>query len=305
MSAPTIIAGPCVVQFNSQSYYSEGDVTVNLRRNTFNVVTAAFGTVDTRLSDQLCEISFKPVGALDAVAKYLPYAATQVGQLLINPASPKTVVVWGRDGVKTTWSNGFISKLPEFTLSATKTAVGDMTITCFADPTKALDAADAWNATASAALADTTFDETKIVTPLYKCTWGTTFVDLESEDGFTFAVAMSTAVKKVDNYGNVNALLTDLVTTVRFKPAGKTLAQIYTALKLQNTGATVPGQSVAQSDDLVIAASPYTFTLAKAGLVGSAENYGLQSLRHGELMFANRKTWTTGAMNAPFTVAFS
>jgi hypothetical protein len=305
MPAPTIIAGPAVIQFNSQSYYSEGDVTVAVRRNTFNVSTSHAGVVDTRLADQLVEISFKPVGALDAVAKYLPYAVTAIGTQLINQSSPKAVVVWGKDGVKTTWGSGFISKLPAFTLSATKPAVGDMAITVFGDPTKALTAADAWNAVASASLADTTFDETKLVTPQYKATWGTTFVDIESEDGFTFEVAMAMAVRKVDNYGNVNATLTDLVTTARFKPVGKTLAQIYTAMKLQDTGAILPGQSLTTADDLVISASPYVFTLAKAGIAGSAENYGLSNLRHGELLFVNKKTWTSGTINAPFTVAFS
>ena len=305
MSAPTIIAGPAVVIFNSNTYYTEGDVTVAVKRNTFNVASSIAGQIDTRLQDQLVEISFKPVGALDVVAKYLPYAVTAIGSFLIDQATPKSVVVWGKDGVKTTWGSGFISKLPSFTLSATKPAQGDMALTVFGNPTKALTAADAWNAVASASLADTTFDETKIVTPAYKATWGSTFVDIESEDGFSFEVAMSTAVKRVDNYGNVNALLTDLVTTARFKPVGKTLAQIYTAMKLQDTSAIVPGASLATADDLVISASPYSFTLAKAGIAASAENYGVSALRHGELLFVNKKTWTSGTINAPFTVAFT
>lgn len=305
MSYPTIIAGPAVVTFNGNSYYTEGDVTVGLKRNTFNVASAIAGVIDTRLSDQLVEISFKPVGALDVVAKYLPYAVGQIGSLLINPAALKPVVVWGKDGVKTTWASGFVSKLPAFTLSSQKTAQGDMTLTALADPTKTLVDAAAWNAITTAALVDATFDETKIVTPLYKATLGAVFVDLESEDGFTFEVAMSMQLKKVDNYGNVNALLTDLITTARFKPVGKTLAEITTAVRLQGASAVQPGQSLSSADDLVISAAPYVFTLAKAGIAASAENYGLQQLRHGELMFVNRKTWTAGAINAPFTVAFT
>jgi hypothetical protein len=122
MSAPTIIAGPAVIQFNGQSYYSEGDIAVNHKRETWNVATSAFGTIDTRLAAQMAEVSFKPVGALDVVTKYIPFAATAVGSLLINPASLKPVTIWAADGTKTVWANGFISKLPAFTLSATKMA---------------------------------------------------------------------------------------------------------------------------------------------------------------------------------------
>lgn len=305
MAAPIIIAGPAVLQFDGQSYYSEGDIVINHKRETFNVVTANFGTVDTRLVAQMSEVSFKPVGALDVVAKYIKYAATQVGSLLIDQTTPKTLIVWGRDGVKTTWKNAFISKLPSFTLSATKTALGEMALTVFADPTTTLVNAAAWNSIAAAALADTTFDETKIVTPQYKATYGAVFVNLESEDGFTFEPVISLSMKKVDNYGYLNALLTDLTYAARFKPVGMTEAQLWAAIALQGASAIVPGASVTTADDLVIAAGAVSFTLAKAGAVSAVTQYGLEPLRMGELAFVNRKTFTAGAMNAPITVAFA
>lgn len=306
MSAPTIIAGPAIITHNSRTYYTESDIVVSHSRETFNVVTALAGTIDERLVSQMAEIKFKPVGALDVVAKYLPYAASQIGTMLINQASPKTVVIWGADGVKQTWANGFVSALPTFILSATKTAIAsEMTITVFGDPTVALDAAAAWVTTASAALADTSFDETKIVTPQYTATWGTTFTAIESEDGFTVEPVMTTSVKKVDNWGNLNAMLTDLTVGVRFKPVGITEASMWSALALQNTGAKKPGQSLSSADDLVISGGSITFTQAKAGMKSAVAQYGLQPLRLGEVVFVNRKTWTTGAINALFTMAFS
>jgi hypothetical protein len=86
---------------------------------------------------------------------------------------------------------------------------------------------------------------------------------------------------------------------------GLTEAELWAALKLQDTTAIVPGASVAGSDDLVIAAGAVSFTLAKAGIVSAVTQYGLETLRLGEVAFVNRKTFTTGAMNAPITVAFS
>ncbi len=307
MSAPQIIAGPAVIQFNGNSYYTENDIALNDNPETFKVVSSIAGTIDERLIANAIEINFKPVGALDVVAKYLPYAVTQIGSLLINQASPKAVTIWGADGIKTVWANGFISKLPAFTLAATKTAIEPMAIMCFGDPTKTLVDAAAWNTITSAALADTTFDETKIVTPQYLATWGaiTGFVAVESEDGFTFEVAMGLAMKKVANWGNVNAMLTDLTVSARFKPVGPTEANLWAARNLQGSGAVKPGMSLSTSNDLVISASPYTFTMPKAGIMRNTTQYGLTPLRHGELAFVNRKTWTGGSINALFTVAFS
>src|SRR5581483_2370813 len=219
-----------------------------------------------RLASQLGELTFKPVGALDVVAKYLPYAATQVGAMLVNQAAPLPVVVWGKDGVKQTWANGFISKLPAFTLSATKTPIGSMTITVLGDPTKTLTDAAAWLVSSSAALADITFDETKLLTPNYTATWGaiTGFVAVESEDGFTFETAITVQQHNVDNWGVVNAILTDLITTVRFKPVGPTEANIWAAMNLQGASAVKPGMSVTTTSDLVITGGSVVFTLAKA-----------------------------------------
>lgn len=305
MSAPTIIAGPAIVTFNSQTYYSESDIVVNFKRDTFAVKTSLHGTVDTRLTSAMAEITFKPVGALDTVAKYIAYAATQVGSMLIDQTTPKTVVIWGKDGKKMTWASGFISKLPSFDLSATKTAIGSMTITCFASPSVALTNAAAWNTAASASLADTSFDETKILTGAYTAALGSVFTGLASEDGFTFEPIMSVSMKRVDNFGYVNALLNDLTYAVRFKPVGLTEAELWAALKLQDTSAIVPGASVCSADDLVISAGAVSFTLADAGIVSAVTQYGLESLRLGEVAFVNRKTFTTGVMNAPITVAFT
>lgn len=301
---PTIIAGPAIIQHNGQTYYTEGDITLNLNRETFNVVTALAGTIDERLVSQLVEIRFKPVGALDVVAKYLPYAATQIGSLLIDQTTPKSVVIWAKDGVKTTWANGFVSALPSFTLSPTATAIGEMTITVLDDPTEEPTDAAAWNAITSAALADTSFDETKILTPRYTAEWGS-FADIESEAGFTFEPVMSISPKRVANYGNVNFMLTDLVVGARFVPTNLTEAEIWQLLRLQDSGALLPGQSLGSTDDLVISGGGVSFTLAQCGPKTAVTQYGLEPLRQGEVVFVSRKKWTAGTLQALFTIAFS
>ncbi len=307
MSAPQIIAGPAVIQFGGNSYYSEGDITLNLNRETFNVVTAMGGKIDERLVAQMVEVKFKCAGALDTVAKYLPYVVASIGKLLINQASPTPLTIWGLDGVKNIWSNAFISALPKFTLAANKSALGDMTITALGDPTKTLVDAAAWNTISSAALTDATFDDTKLVTSAYTAAWGgSPFASMVAEDDFSFEPVIGIAMKKVANYGNVNAMLTDLTVGCRFKPANLTEAQMWTLLNLQGSGAIQPGMSVSGgSTSLVITGGTATFTMPNAGPKSAATAYGLAPLRQGEVLFVNRKTWTAGVVNAPLTIAFS
>lgn len=306
MSAPLIIAGPAIVQFNAQTYYTEGDVTVAHTRETFAVASSMHGTLREHLVAQAVRVSFKPVGALDVVAKYLAHAVTAVGTLLIDPAAPKSVVVWGRDGRKTTWGAGFISKLPNFNLSAVATAIGDMEITALGNPTKDLDAVDAWHAFASAALADVTFDETKIVTPRYLATWGTALVDCESEAGFTIEPAIGVSLKNVANWGYVNAILSDLTLAARFVPVGIDEDDLWAALALQGASAILPGESLSKAgEDLVIEGGAVSFTLHKAGPKSATTRYGLEPLRVGEVAFVTSRTFTAGAANPLWTVAFS
>lgn len=307
MGAPTIIAGPAIIQHNGQTYYTEGDITLNHNRETFAIVSSLGGEIDTRLISQMVEISFKPVGALDVVAKYLPYALTQIGTFLFTPTALKDVVVWAKDGTKTTWKNGAITKLPAFDLAATKSALGDMTLTVLGDPTKEATDEAAWNAIATEALVDATFDETKIITGRYTAAYGAApYAAMESEDGFRFEVALKLSAKKVANYGVVNMILSDITAVARFKPVGLTEAQLWTLMSLQGANAILPGQSVTKANkDLVITAAPVSFTLHKAGPISAVTQYGLEPLRFGEVAFAARKTWTTGAVNPLFTIAFA
>jgi hypothetical protein len=303
---PQIIAGPAVVAFGGHVYYTEGDIIVALARETFLVQTALHGTIDERLVSQMATISFKPVGALDVVAKYLPYAAAQIGTLLIDQESPDTVVIWAKDGRKTTWGAGFVSQLPAFTLSATATAVGDMQLTVLGDPTADATDPDAWNAFTTAALDDASFDETQIVTPRWIANWGDLLENIESEAGFSVETAMGFNLKRVDNHGNVNALLTDLTVGCRFIPVGIDEDDLWDAIALQGADALQPGESLTKAnEDLIITGGSASFTLHKAGPKDATTRYGLEPLRIGEVAFVTRRTATAGVLNPLFTISFS
>lgn len=308
MSAPTIIAGPAIVQLGSNTYYSEGDITVALKRNTWSPQTSIAGAIDTRLKSQMVEISFTPVGVLDTVAKYLPYAASQIGTLLFGSANTNCVI-WTRAGQKITWENAAITKFPGFKASPLNALfTSALTITALGKNATAPTDAAAWNAITTASFTDATFDETLLLTPRYTAAWGSTspYSAMEPEDGFQLDFTMEVEPKETANYGITDMLLKEVKVEAKFTPVNLTEAQIWTLLNLQGSSALLPGDSVSKDGhDLVISAGDVSFTLHKAGPTDGGTNYGLTKLRQGEVSFMCKKTWSSGVLDNLFTVAFS
>lgn len=304
MPAPTIIAGPAIVTFGGYSYYFEGDITLANPRETFQVGSSLAPAFDTRLISQSVTITGRPVSVHDTVGKYLPYSVGQIGNFLFT-GSP--LVIWTKAGIKHTYANAAITQLPTFNLSPIAPLFdGDIQFTCLADSTKELTDAAAWNALTSVAFTDATFDETKSTNPRYLATWGATFEDIESEDGFRFQVIAATSPKRVANWGVVNHTLTSLTALCRFTPVGLTEAQLYALTQLQGADAILPGQSLAKAgNSLVITAGGITATLGLAGPSNSGQRFGLEPLRPGEIEFIATRSWTAGVADALFSLAFA
>jgi hypothetical protein len=298
-----IIIGPAIITRNGHTYYSEADITSELSRETWKPGSSIFGGLGERLVSQQQKLSFTPVGALDVVAKYIPWAVANIGATIFSdiPAVIKT-----KAGQTITWANSAITKLPSFRLSPVASAFSSaMEITCLGDLDKAPTAADSWNTFAAAAFNDTTFDETKIRAGRYTATFGE-LEDIESEAGFTFEVAIQTQPVKVANRGIVNMLLTEVTAVCRFNPVGLGNEDVIWAMMgLQGADAILPGERLAKGgNDLVITDGTHVFTLHQAGPQKALERYGLTALRHGEVAFAASKSFTLGALNPLFTIQF-
>ncbi|WP_256200621.1 hypothetical protein [Verrucomicrobium spinosum] len=82
MSRTDILRGPAIIQYQAQTFYSQGDITVTLGRETFAVNVANFGKVDDRVDQIMHQISFTPAGQWAALGVLFPYASA-----LIGPAS--------------------------------------------------------------------------------------------------------------------------------------------------------------------------------------------------------------------------
>lgn len=297
---PTIIAGPCILQWNSFSYYFSAGLKVDYKRKTFQVQSNMHGVIDDRLESDTVTISGTPDGQVKSITKYFPYAVTDVGKSIFGiAAGGDTVVVWTKFGQKYTWSRGAMTKCPPLRLSPVQTLFGTVEFTCIGKAATQRTAADFWKTTAATAFADATFDETTIKTAIYTATYGAAPYDsIGSAGGFELTIDLDVVQIPAVDVGIAALQLRSIMGKAKFAPSNLTEAQVDTLMAMQGAGALQPGESVAKSNtDLVIASDAFTATLFKAGPTGYSMVYDTTKHQHEGIEFSSKRTWTAGAAN--------
>ena len=312
---PTIIVSPAIVTWNGKSFYSKAGIKSEFKRDTFKISTDFDGDIDERMKAQMTEITFQPDGQISDLNKYFPYAVTAIGRSIFGATDLPLVIVTKFGGTNNagqtiTYPRAAITKLPQLRLKPTDTLFGDMAFTCLGDPTVQPNTAASWQAIASATFADATFDETKIVTDIYTAAYGSSpYNAIGSMAGFEVDLVMATDTIDADDFGHVDMILKSLTATAKFAPSNLTEAQVATLLALQNTGYVFPGQSLSKSNtDLVIIGSgnnglTLTVTVKNAGPKQAAFMYSASKHRFDAVEFTSKRTWTSGAANALWTLA--
>jgi len=314
---PVIITSPAIVTWNGYSYYFKAGVKSEYKRDTFKVTTDADGTIDERMKSQWTEISGQPAGMLSSagLSAMYPYAVSAIGKSIFGTSDLPLVIVTkfggtSNAGTTITYPRGAVSKLPQLRLKPTDTLFGDLTFTALGDPTVQPNGANAWNTIVSAAFADTSFDETQILTDIYTAAYGSSpYNSIGSMAGFELDLGMETADVLADDYGKVDIILKGLTATAKFAPSNLTEAQVATLLNAQGTGYIYPGQSISKAGtDLVIAGTgnlthTLTATIKNAGPKQASFMYAVDKHRFDAVEFTSKRTWTSGAANPLWTLA--
>ncbi len=301
------IAGPAIITFDGQSFFSKGDIVVKNTREIFDVNSSMHGLIDKREKSISAEVSFTPVGEVEALTKYFPYTVAEIGKSIF-PATDKPLVIQTLAGTKFTYARAALIKMPSLKLAATDTFFGDMTFLCLRKSDVDPATADAFLKVEATALSDATFDQTKITSPGYIAAYGLTpYNAIESHDGFAVEIGMDIIRDYVDRFGCVSARLKSLSASAKFTPSGMTEANFAALLALDGTSAIIPGQSVARAGtDLVITGGTtplaISITIHKAGIVNAGLAFG-EPQRLGELEFVSKRTWQTGVADPLYTFA--
>ena len=304
---PSILSGPAIVQYNGQSYYTKTGIKRKVAPSTFMVKSDGDGTIDERLESRTIEISFTPVGMLVNATKFWPYNVSSCGLSLFGPADD-TVTIWTKAGQKITYQKGCISDMPELNLAATETPWGEIKMTVIGKEATQPASAGSWQAITTAAFADTTFDESKILTDIYKASWGASapFLNMGSMNGFKIKPKMEIGIIKVDGYGVADMTLDGLSMEVTFAPSTLSEADMDTLLSLQGTTAIVPGQSLTKlNNDLTISADALTLVIPKAGPKEAEFEHASGQHRFKQISWVSRRTWTSGVANPLYTLTIN
>jgi hypothetical protein len=313
MDRTTLIKGPAIVEYNPISFYSQGDITVTVAPETFDVMADAYGLVDVRVKERRAEISFTPVGEWDTntAATLWPYASTRVGSSIIG-ATDKPLTIWPlNDGTgsackKITFENAFVSAMPQLVAAATRTAIGAVTLTAIGKLNTAWTDANSFYTIGTGTRPTVALDPALIQTEAAAAAWGTTPWDaIQTMDGWVVDFNMSTSAVETDADGIIDYHLDRLDVSAKAKVAVLTEAQFLDALVLQGASAK-RGQSLAALSadrNLVLTTTKFTFTAYKAMIKTVPLVFGRQSNRVGDAEWVATRELNTGAINDLFLFA--
>lgn len=294
-----ISIGPGMVQWDGITLHSEGDITMSINPDLFEVATSGHGRLDRRRQDIQIEVGLTPK-MWDELAKLFPYATHQVGQSIYG-ATDKPLTIKPRNGPGWVVANAAITTMPPITLSANQAILGAMTFTGIiannSDPGDIESYIDSENDPAPL----TGFDLTKAPNGPYTASWGSVIEDFHSEAGFAISFDMSTEDVSVDGAGTVDKLLTALDATCTVIPVGVSAQEIIDILG-DETGI---GQAPPKNDLVIAGARPGMplVTLKNCIARQSQGRTGATVKRIGEVQFESVRTQAAGLLEALWTFA--
>lgn len=307
MPEPTIIQGPAIVIFNSQSIYTQDDIVVRQARETFKVKSSHAGDFDERHKSSKVSITLTPVGQTptgDDYTKFYPHDHDSVGTSIYNG----TLVIHSiTEGKTHTFHRAGISAMPPLTLSPIATLFGSMTFTAIGAAATAVTDAAFLKTIATAAFSDTTFDETAIPTDVYSAALGaraTPYDDIGAMAGFLIRFALQVTDIPAADKGIADTVIQSIMCECEFAPSNLDDSEVDALLQMQGASAVLPGQSIAKAnEDLVITGDNITFTLHKVGARENTTGHKIGEHRHRALVFGQKRAWSSGVAQPLWTFA--
>jgi len=308
---PTLIQGPCYLVHGGIATYFKNGLQVSDEVQSWTP-DSDFGKLGERHKSRTYKLSGVPVGML--TTGYLDYVyaahkapATKIGHSIITGAA---VICSLAESKTYSFNKAGIFTPPNLMAGPSGTifeqitylAIGDVSV----QPTNA-----AFLKTITDSLTpDTTFDETKIVSDIYKGALGSRtspFDGIGSMTGFKFNFSHDVKLIETGDVGIGDAILKDCGAGASFIPSNLTEANCDSLLGIQDTTAVLPGQEYGKGvsgakEDLVITGTQvgWVFTLKNAGAKKQDRQYLVGEHRHKELQFVNAPVTAAGVRSAYF-----
>lgn len=313
ISRTSILRGPAKVTYNSATFLTKGDITVDIIDETFDIVTSIHGLASKRRANRRAEIKFTPAGEWENLAVLWPYASTLPGASIFTgtdiPLNINSLV----DGKQLQFTAAAVTTMPVITCSAVNTLIGEVTFTALGKNNTDWTAPNSFATVSTSAYADATFSESAILTKPFSLAWGSAagFTAFQTLDGVKVDFDLKLNPLEVDNDGIVDYIFESLMVSATCKPvtaSGLTMENLLTASVLDGVASAARGESLAtrvNSADLVItgAGAAPVITLKQAAITKSQMRFGAQSARIGDVVFSAQRTFNSGVPGVLFVLA--
>jgi hypothetical protein len=299
--------GPAQVSFNSHTFFTRDDISVDFGPEWKDVLCSMYGVVDKSIGDRVYKVPLRLWGAWENLTDLFPAAVmTPVhGASLLSPTTDVPMTIWARNGDKIVFTNACITKVANLYLGVDSDLfAADVEFTCIVGNTNNPEDANAYYTLTNSALTESAFAKTAFKKVRWTGAWAALagFTSFVGQKGFAINWQMDTRPVPVDGFGTRDLALTKFVGGCSCIPIVPTLAQLE---------AQAAGQGVAFGSLLSGISGDLTFTgagggsvvLKNAGIVKHGYKFGIEPLRMGEVTWETTRGFAAGVAAAVGTVS--
>lgn len=293
----TIVRGPCKITYDGATFYSKGGVTLTVNQSSFDKQSDAYGLIGRGKTDMSVVVEFEPVGEIEALTVLFPYGATTIGTGIYG-AGTRNLVITSTSATYTVY-DAAVTQMPSIRCTATNTAFGSVQFTGICQPLGDAGVLSSYLDVTTGAAIGTAFDPALVIAGPY-----TGQISAEgqffTEAGFDVSFDLSLTPIIVDGIGTVDMALANVGVSASFIPTG-----IDADYFDQFLGAIV-GAELATYDTFQIVTESVgglNLNLASVQVIDYQRRFSSTENRAGTVNIVAKRTFTTGAPNALFTVA--
>lgn len=308
----TIIGGPCLVSFNSQVMYVEGDVEIEFSPEYVERNVSGF-KAQRYLTEMPAVIRFTPSLTTWAQLNALcPYGDVALGSRIFGDTDVSCYVQSLTESRRFTFHRCAVTRMPPLNISFVNQMAGQVEITAITDSGKAIGAADSLFTFSATANSDTSYLVNGAINDGYdslQLSTATGLTDVAVRDGIQIDWDLSLEPITLDAHGIVDMRVTNVAARIAFIAEGVNESSLFTFEDISNGSA---GQtrglraSKNTAGDLVITSSTVTIfdtiTLNNVVLQRAMRRFGVTAPAFA-YEGITQPTVTTGAEDATFVIA--
>lgn len=299
----SIKMGPAAVKIGSTYIYFKDGLKLSTEVKTFNVEADGFGS-DPRYDDIMLMLSGTPSGmwTTGLLSILYPWLNPTSGTSIFG-ASDTALVILPLNGTddKITFPSYGVSKMPSLTLSAGRTAFGEIEFSLpVKNNTAWSDSAARFAIASQVSFPDSSFAFASIPTVPYSVSLSgasSPWDAIVTKAGVQVDFGLKLSDIKLDSDGTVDRRISDLEVSVKLAAANPTMSEILAKLALQGSGVARGVSFAAGGADMTITGGVGNpIVVVKGARLKSAPlNFNSKDLLSGDLTFAATRSSGTGA----------